>query len=78
MSNGGRVNEFPRNVIGNQRLPLGRVIDKRLNVFLQQVRGVRRHIVSIEVSGSVVESAPDRRNENKLSHSRRRERWSAF
>src|SRR6266568_905684 len=60
MSNRGRVNEFPRNVIGNQRLPLGRVIDKRLNVFLQQVRGVGRHIVLIEDSGSVVKSSSHR------------------
>jgi hypothetical protein len=37
---------------------LGRVIDKRFNVFSQQVRGVRRHIVVIEDSGSVVKGAP--------------------
>jgi hypothetical protein len=58
MADGGRVSEFPRNIIGNQRLPLGRVIDKRFNVFSQQVRGVRRHIVVIEDSGSVVKGAP--------------------
>ena len=54
MADGGRVSEFPRNIIGNQRLPLGRVIHERFNVFSQQVRGVRRHIVVIEDSGSVV------------------------
>jgi hypothetical protein len=60
MSNGGRVSEFPRNIIGNQRLPLGRVIDKRFNVLLQQVTGVHQHIVLSEDSGSAVKSASHR------------------
>jgi hypothetical protein len=41
-------------------LQLGRVIDKRFNVLLQQVRGVHRHTVLTEDSGSAVKSASHR------------------
>ena len=39
VANGRRVGEFPQDVIGDQRLPLGGVIDERLDVSLQEVGG---------------------------------------
>src|SRR6266851_385875 len=36
MAEGGRIGEFPHNVIGDELLPLRVVVDKCLHVFLQE------------------------------------------
>src|SRR3954451_6920025 len=39
MADGGRVGEFPQEIIGDQRLPLRVVLDERLDMSLQQIGG---------------------------------------
>src|SRR6266496_258742 len=45
MADGRRVGEFPHNVVGDQRLPFGSIMDERFNVSLQEVRGDCGHVI---------------------------------
>ena len=51
MAEGRRVNEFPQQIIGNQRLPLGVVVDERLDMSVQEIGGDRHLIKSCCRSG---------------------------
>jgi hypothetical protein len=52
MANGGRVCELPQDIIGDQRLPLRVVLDKRLDMSLQEI-GCDRHLsLLVHFSGS--------------------------
>src|SRR5712692_6113840 len=39
MADGGRVGEFPHQIIGDQRLPLRGVLDECLNMSVQEIGG---------------------------------------
>src|SRR6476620_2015736 len=45
MADRWRVGELPQNIIGDQCLPLGSVIDECINVSLQEVRGDCGHVL---------------------------------
>lgn len=55
MTNGGRVGEFPQDVVGDQRLPLRIVVDKRLDMSLQKI-GRNRHLESLSAPRSSPEA----------------------
>ena len=52
MAESGRVDKFPQNIIGDQRLPLRVVIDERPNMLLQEIGG-NRHLNLLFHSGTV-------------------------
>jgi hypothetical protein len=58
MADGGRVGEFPQNIIGDQRLPLRVVLDERLDMSLQEI-GCDRHL-SLPAHFRVVVRSEDR------------------
>jgi hypothetical protein len=41
MTDGGRIGEFPQNIVGNVCLPSGVVVDEGLDMSLQEVESYR-------------------------------------
>jgi len=69
MADRRRVDQFPHNIVGDQRLPFGSIIDERFNVSLQEVRGDCGHVIDCLVGDrfQVRKYEWKRPNEFKLS-----------
>ena len=55
MANGGRVGEFPHQVIGDQRLPVRVVIDEGLEMSVQEIGGDRHCSLLVHLGDELVE-----------------------